>query len=110
MIQLLLKYAGEIFSVHHAFEDICGFWYAFLTKLCEREAKIYPALNPDTIKSVLLNLANQTRMSKENTGPITQNDLSNAFIEAAGITPNDETAIMLQRLPSLGRIKYYTGI
>lgn len=104
VIQLLLKYAGEIFSVRHAFEEICGFWYAFLTKLCEREAKIYPALNPDTIRGVLLNLANQTRMSKENTGPITQMDLSNAFIEAAGITPNDETAIMLQRLPSLGRI------
>jgi hypothetical protein len=66
VIQLLLKYAGEIFSVRHAFEEICGFWYAFLTKLCEREAKIYPALNPDTIRGVLLNLANQTRMSKEN--------------------------------------------
>lgn len=104
VIQLLLKYAVEIFSIKHTFQDVCGFWYAFLEKLCEREAKIYPALNPDTIRSVLLNLANQTRMSKENTGPITQNDLSNAFIEAVGVTPNDETAIMLQRLPSLGRI------
>lgn len=104
VIQLLLKYAVEIFSIKNTFQDVCGFWYVFLNKLCEREAKIYPALNPDTIRSVLLNLANQTRMSLANTGPITQNDLSNAFIEAAGVTPNDETAIMLQRLPSLGRI------
>lgn len=104
VIQLLLKYASDIFSVKYAFEDICGFWYAFLSKLCEREAKIHPALIPDTIRDVLLNLARQTRMSKDNTGPITQKDLSNAFVEAAGFTPNDETAIMLQRLPSLGRI------
>ncbi len=72
--------------------------------LCEREAKIYPALNREAIKRVLLNLANQTRESSENTGPITQNDLSNAFVNAVGVSPSDETAIMLQRLPSLGRI------
>lgn len=104
VIQLLLKYASDIFSSQNIFDDICSFWYAFLTKLCEREAKIHPSLNPETIKRVLLDLANQTRMSKENTGPITQSDLSNAFVKAAGINPNDEAAIMLQRLPSLGRI------
>lgn len=104
VIQLLLRYASEIFSVKNVFDDICSFWYIFLTKLCEREAKIHVALNPETIRRVLMNLANQTRMSKDNTGPITQNDLSSAFVEAAGFTPNDETAIMLQRLPSLGRI------
>lgn len=104
VIQLLLKYAGDIFSIQNIFDDICSFWYIFLSKLCEREAKIHPSLNPETIKRVLLNLANQTRMSKENTGPITQSDLSNAFVNATGINPNDEATIMLQRLPSLGRI------
>lgn len=72
--------------------------------MCEREAKIYPALNPDVIKQVLLILANKTRGESGNTGPITQSDLSNAFEKATGIQPTDETAIMLQRLPSLGRI------
>lgn len=104
VIQLLLKYAGDIFSIQNIFDDICSFWYVFLSKLCEREAKIHPSLNPDSIKRVLLNLANQTRTSNENTGPITQNDLSNAFVKATGINPTDEAAIMLQRLPSLGRI------
>lgn len=85
-------------------EDICGFWYAFLSKVCEREAKIYPTLNPDVIKGVMINLANRTRCSIGNIGPITQNELSQAFVEVAGFTPNDESAIMLQRLPSLGRI------
>lgn len=104
VMQLLLKYATDVFSIGYALEDICGFWYAFLTKICEREAKIYPALNPEIIKSVLLHLANHTRVSAGNAGPITQNDLSDAFYASTGFMPNDESSIMLQRLPSLGRI------
>lgn len=104
VMQLLLKYAEDVFSIDYALDDICGFWYALLTRICEREAKIYPALNPEIIKSVLLNLANQTCCSVGDTGPITQDDLSNAFLASAGFSPNDESSIMLQRLPSIGRI------
>lgn len=104
VMQLLLKYASEVFSVEYALNDICSFWYAFLTKMCEREARIYPALNPEIIKNVLIILANKTRKSPQNTGPITQSDLSSAFTDAAGFSPNDESSIMLQRLPSLGRV------
>lgn len=104
VMQLLLQYAGDIFSMEHAIDDICGFWYAFLYKICEREARIYPALNPEVIKDVMIFLANLTRTSANNTGPITQEDLSKAFTTVTGFTPSDESAIMLQRLPSLGRI------
>lgn len=104
VIQLLLKYASDIFSIDNALEDICSFWYAFLSKMCEREAKIYPTLNPEIIKNVLLYLASLTRSSANNMGPISQRDLSDAFETAAGFSPSDESAIMLQRLPSLGRI------
>ena len=41
VIQLLLKYAGDIFTVEHALDDVCSFWYVFLNKMCQREAKIY---------------------------------------------------------------------
>ncbi len=104
VIQMLLKYASDILSMNHALDDICGFWYAFLSKICEREARIYPALNPEIIKMVLLYLSSHTRVCMNNTGPITQRDLSDAFVAAAGFSPNDETSIMLQRLPSIGRI------
>ena len=104
VIQLLIKYAADIFTLSFALEDICGFWFAFLSKMCEREARIYAALNPEIIKGVLLYLGNKTRMYNSNTGPITQMDLNEAFTAVAGITPNDESAIMLQRLPSLGRV------
>lgn len=104
VIQLMHKYAEDLFSEEHTLDDICSFWYVLLSKICEREAKIYPALNPEIIKKVLLYLADKTRFCADNVGPISQNDLSEAFLSAAGVTPNDETAIMLQRLPSLGRI------
>lgn len=104
VMQLLLKYAEDVFSVDYALDDICGFWYALLTKICEREARIYTALNPEIIKRVLLNLANQTCCNVGDTGPITQNDLSDAFVASAGFSPSDESSIMLQRLPSIGRI------
>lgn len=104
VIQLLLKYAGDIFTVEHALDDVCSFWYVFLNKMCEREAKIYAALNPDVIQNVLISLANRTRTSKHNTGPITFGELSDAFYEVTGLTPSDETSIMLQRLPTLGRV------
>lgn len=104
VIQLLLKYANDMFEKDYALEDICGFWYAFLSKICERESRIYAALNPDIIQNVLIFLANKTRAYPQNTGPISQSDLSDAFIAASGIPPTDESTIMLQRLPSIGRI------
>lgn len=104
VIQLMHKYAETLFSEEHTLDDICSFWYVLLSKICEREAKIYPALNPEVIKKVLLYLADLTRFRIDNMGPITQNDLSDAFVSATGTTPTDETTIMLQRLPSLGRI------
>lgn len=104
VIQLLLKYAKDMFEKDYALEDICGFWYAFLRQMCEREAKIYPALNNEIIQNVLIYLANKTRNSSNNTGPISQKDLSDAFVAATGVNPTDESTIMLQRLPSIGRI------
>lgn len=103
-IRQQLKYASDIFTIDYALEDICSFWHALLSKICEREARIYPTLNPEIIKNVLLYLADRTRSNSGNTGPISQSDLSDAFESAAGFRPNDESSIMLQRLPSLGRI------
>ena len=104
VMQMLLKYASDIFSVDNALDDIYNFWNAFLTKVCEREATIYAALNPDIIRQVLVSLANKTRISKYNVGPITFAEMSDSFREVTGFTPNDESSIMLQRMPTLGRV------
>ena len=104
VIQLLLKYAGDIFSVEYAMQDIYSFWSAFLTRICEREANINTSLNADIIKKVMLELANKTRTSKMNTGPISVSDMDEAFNTVAGHRPTGESMTMLQRLPTLGRI------
>lgn len=90
--------------VELATDDIYTFWSSFLEKVCAREATIYPALNQTVIRDVLVKLADQTRTKQTDTGPITQRDLSEAFFAVTGTRPTDESATMLQRLPSLGRI------
>ena len=104
VMQLLMRYAGNLFSNEYEFDNIYKFWNVLISKICVREASIYPSLNPDVIKKVLLYLADFTRTLTGDTGPISHQDLSNAFLFAAGVSPSDESTIMLQRLPSIGRV------
>lgn len=104
VIQLLMKYAGDIFSVDNALKDIYSFWSTFLDKICKREAKIHGSLSPKTIKDVMLELAHRTRTSKMNIGPISVAEMDDAFYAVAGYRPTGESMTMLQRLPTLGRI------
>ncbi len=100
----VLKYARDIFSLKNALADICDFWYELLNRICEREANINSILSPDTIKQILILLARKTRKKNLDIGPITLQDLSDAFVDAVGVQPNDESAIMLRRLPATGRV------
>lgn len=104
VVQLVLKCAPELLHTDYSSEDIWDFWYEFLNKLCEREAKINAILNPDTIRQILILLAKRTRNKKEDVGPLTLKDLADTFEEVVGMQPNDESSIMLQRLPGIGRI------
>ena len=104
VMQLVLKYARDVFSLKNALADICDFWYELLNRICEREANINSILSPDTIKQILILLARKTRKKNLDIGPITLQDLSDAFVDAVGVQPNDESAIMLQRLPAIGRV------
>lgn len=104
VVQLVLKCAPELLSANYNSEDIWDFWDEFFNKLCEREARINSILNPDTIRQILILLAQKTRNKKEDVGPLSLMDLSAAFEEVVGMLPNDESSIMLQRLPGMGRI------
>lgn len=81
-----------------------SFWDTFLGAICQREAKINPTLEPSTIRQVLLRVARMTRSKKGNVGPISIHELNRAFEDMVGVPPTDEAAIMLQRLPTLGRM------
>lgn len=104
VIQLLMKYAGDIFTVDNALKNIYSFWSTFLHKICKREADINKSLSAKTIKDVMLELAHRARTSKMNIGPISVAEMDDAFYTVAEYRPTGESMTMLQRLPTLGRI------
>lgn len=80
------------------------FWDTLIQTICDREAKINPALDSLTIRRVLVRLARATRTKAGDVGPISIPDISQAFENVVGSRPGDESVTMLSRLPPLGRI------
>nr|WP_246388700.1 NACHT domain-containing protein [Novosphingobium fluoreni] len=80
------------------------FWNHFINVLCERDARINANFDAGTIYQVFLKLSRRTRNLPANVGPISQRTLQEAFEEVVGKLPVEEAAVMLLRLPSLGRI------
>ena len=80
------------------------FWHRLLNAICVRESRIHPSLDKSTIRSVLLELAHVSRTRANDVGPISLQDLNDAFASVVGRPPLDEASAMLQRLPVLGRV------
>ena len=81
-----------------------AFWRSFIDALCEREARIHVALDGTTIRRVLRQLARATRTKPQDVGPISIQEINRSFERVTGLPPADESAVMLQRLPALGRL------
>lgn len=80
------------------------FWNTLIENICKREARISTALEHTTIYKILLEIADITRIKKDNTGPITVREINSAFETVVGTAPVDDSAVMLQRLPGLSRV------
>ena len=81
------------------------FWHRLLDAICIRESRIHTSLDPETIRSVLLELAQLSRNKTNNVGPISIAEMNEAFEQVVGRPPRDEASAMLQRLPVLGRLE-----
>jgi hypothetical protein len=81
------------------------FFDHFVRVLCERDARIHASFDAVTIETVLTHLSRLTRTRSANVGPITLGDVQNAFEAVVGQMPVEDAAVMLQRLPALGRVK-----
>jgi hypothetical protein len=81
-----------------------GFWNYFIKILCKRDARINTSFDAETIYHVFLGLAAATRTKPGDVGPKSQRELQEAFEAVVGKLPVDDAAVMLQRLPSLGRV------
>lgn len=80
------------------------FFESVFDAICERETRINPAIYKDVLKGILLRLAQTTRSTPSQQEQISTNDINQAFYHVAGYAPVDESAILLQRLPYLGRV------
>ncbi|MEJ2045777.1 MAG: hypothetical protein P8X74_21570 [Reinekea sp.] len=85
------------------------FWFKFIDAMCERDSKIHAILDPDTVKQVLIKLASLTRTKAQNVGPLTEAEVVDVFHEVTGTYPNEQSTVMLQRLPGLGRVSSETS-
>lgn len=85
-------------------ESAVEFWDTLIVNLCEREARIRSVLNHETILNILIKIAKFTRVKINDIGPLTISEINKAFEIVVGTPPVDESAVMLQRLPALGRI------
>lgn len=95
---------NELHEVTETSSNEVDFFEKFLDAICKREKAIHPAIDQLTLKGVLLALAEETREKSGDVEEISPNEINQVFYQVSGLTPLDESAIMLQRLPYLGRV------
>ncbi|MBN1886478.1 MAG: NACHT domain-containing protein [Thermoflexales bacterium] len=77
-------------------------WNTLLDQVVRREAKIEAGIDGDTLKRILERLATKARVSQDGLGPLTSDQIIDAFKEICGYQPNELAMVLLQRLPGLG--------
>lgn len=79
------------------------FFESVFDAICERETKIHPTIFKESLKGILLLLSQQTRAMPPGDERMSTEDINQAFFSVTGSAPIDESALLLQRLPYLGR-------
>lgn len=80
------------------------FFESIVDAVCEREIRIHSSLDADTVKRILLKLAQDSRYQHRNNESISVAQLNEAFFSVTGYSPVDDSSVLLQRLPYLGRL------
>ena len=76
-------------------------WRRFIEAICEREAQMFSAVRPETIRSIISRVATLARSRSDVTGPIDMDMLRSAFVGVNGRQPDEEGVQLLLRLPGL---------
>lgn len=79
------------------------FFESVFDTICARETKIHPSIFKESLKGILLLLSQQTRALPPDDERMSTEDINQAFYAVTGSPPIDESALLLQRLPYLGR-------
>lgn len=95
---------AEIDHIQSSAKGEVEFFEQVFDAVCVRETKIHSTVQTSTLRDVLLNLAQSTREKPDGKDDLSPEAVNEAFYKAAGYAPLDEAAILLQRLPYLGRV------
>lgn len=79
------------------------FFESVFDTICARETRIHPTIFKESLKGILLLLSQQTRALPPDDERMSTEDINQAFYAITGSPPIDESALLLQRLPYLGR-------
>jgi NACHT domain-containing protein len=77
-------------------------WDFIIDKVCAREAEIEAGIDGQTVRRILERLATMTRQSQSGLGPLTPQNVIDAFSEICGYQPDEKGLVLLQRMPGLG--------
>lgn len=77
-------------------------WHYLLDQIFDRESKISPSLDGQTLRRILERLSTIARSSIDGMGPLTQQQIRNAYIQICDSEPDEQANLLLQRLPGLG--------
>lgn len=92
---------SQTLNVTHGSSSAVG-WDKLLERISEREAEIEAGIDPDTVRRLIEELATEARNSIDGLGPLTSDQILQAFVKVCGYHPDDRGAVLLQRLPGLG--------
>lgn len=82
--------------------DATDGWHYLLDQIFERESKISPNLDGQTLRRILERLSTIARASVDGLGPLTQQQIRDAYIQICESEPDEQANLLLQRLPGLG--------
>jgi len=103
--QLLARLTPEeVDKLQESANGEVAFFESVLDAICHRETRINPAVDSGVLREILLHLAQETRCQPEKSEKIRTSEINEAFYSCTGYAPIDESAILLQRLPYLGRV------
>jgi hypothetical protein len=77
-------------------------WDTLLDKISNREARIDTGIDGADVRRVIERIATKVRRTIDGLGPISEQQLSEAFFEICGYAPGEGAMVLLQRLPGLG--------
>jgi hypothetical protein len=84
-------------------------WHELLDRIAEREAEIEAGIDSFTVRRLIERVATAARSSADGLGPLSADTVIDCFKAVCGYPPDDRGAVLIQRLPGLGRANVEDG-